>query len=200
MQCQHCTRDATIHEVVLVDGEMVEHHFCEACAIENGMQIHPQAPISALSASPSSTPAARQSRTNPSGCPGCGLTWENFRTAGHVGCEACYESFGERLSPLIERAHDGATHHVGKTPARAAAENRELAGDAETIGARITGLRKQLDDALRGEQYERAAILRDELDGLLHGEHDGPGVSDPTTKPLNAPRAEPPTEPGGGEA
>ncbi|MEZ6241804.1 MAG: UvrB/UvrC motif-containing protein [Phycisphaerales bacterium] len=36
-------------------------------------------------------------------------------------------------------------------------------GDARTRAERLEALRKQLSDAVEGEQYERAARLRDEL-------------------------------------
>lgn len=161
MDCQRCGREATIHEITLVDGVVTEHHLCESCAADQGFEIHPHAPIGALTRRPA-TDSVREP-----GCPSCGMTWEVFRSGGHVGCQGCYEAFVDRLAPLIERAHDGATHHVGKTPKRAGAQRPETAANAETISARISEVRKQLDQAVRGEQYERAAILRDELDALL---------------------------------
>jgi protein arginine kinase activator len=62
-------------------------------------------------------------------------------------------------------------HHVGKVP-RAALERSRRGGDQEgaaVLGSaverarRIEALRKSLETAVAGEQYERAARLRDEL-------------------------------------
>jgi protein arginine kinase activator len=93
---------------------------------------------------------------------------------------------------LLERAHEGATHHVGKSPrrgsvARATQGSQATApssptteraaarlGTPEERSRRLVILRKQLADAVAAEQYERAASLRDELRRLSQpGERGG---------------------------
>jgi protein arginine kinase activator len=70
----------------------------------------------------------------------------------------CYTAFENELSPLIERAQNGGTHHAGKTPQRAGTSiDRQLL---------IQRLVKELDHAVAAEQYERAAKLRDRLSSL----------------------------------
>jgi protein arginine kinase activator len=59
------------------------------------------------------------------------------------------------LSTLLERAHEGATHHIGKVPRRA--------GAGEQRQALLMRMRKQLNDAVIDEDYERAARLRDDI-------------------------------------
>jgi protein arginine kinase activator len=56
---------------------------------------------------------------------------------------------------LLERAHEGATHHVGKVPHRAGA------GEARQV--QLTRMRKRLDHAVASEDYELAAQLRDDI-------------------------------------
>jgi protein arginine kinase activator len=73
---------------------------------------------------------------------------------------------------LIERAHEGGCHHVGKFPRRALRDCRSL-GDRERVEVllggqrereeRLEAIRKALSKAVRDEDYERAAMLRDEL-------------------------------------
>src|SRR5262249_10323786 len=103
-------------------------------------------------------------------CPKCGTTYVEFRQSGLLGCADCYSAFEAQLGPLLERAHEGASHHVGKVPRRALSGGRTggsrpeaILGDAAQRAGRITALRKQLDEAVQAEQYERAAALRDEL-------------------------------------
>ena len=57
--------------------------------------------------------------------------------------------------PLIERAHEGASEHVGKVPASS--------GDTAKRQARLVKLRRELNQAVEREDYERAAQLRDEI-------------------------------------
>lgn len=104
-------------------------------------------------------------------CQTCGLSFAAFRQHGLLGCPSCYEAFEDKLSPLIERAHQGGTHHIGKTPRRLLAEAKDgdaraverVLGDARERAERLALLRKQLEESLALEQYERAAALRDEL-------------------------------------
>ncbi|MFN0012386.1 MAG: UvrB/UvrC motif-containing protein [Phycisphaerales bacterium] len=100
-------------------------------------------------------------------CPSCGLLFRQFRETGRLGCEGCYEAFAAQLAPLIARAHEGATHHAGRGPARQgagqpAAPAPPSAPPAELL-RRANELRAQLEAAIACEQYERAASLRDQL-------------------------------------
>jgi protein arginine kinase activator len=75
------------------------------------------------------------------------------------GCEHDYQTFEKDLAPLLQRAHDGATHHVGKVPRRAG-------GPAPAKPRRMVDLaklRKELARAVEAEDYERAARLRDQI-------------------------------------
>ncbi len=38
MKCDNCDREAVVHEIVKVDGAMVEKHLCEVHAAEAGIQ------------------------------------------------------------------------------------------------------------------------------------------------------------------
>ncbi len=114
----------------------------------------------------------------PSRCPSCTLELAQFRSTGLLGCPDCYCVFQSVLAPLIERSHEGATHHTGKTPrllssprhagstphADVSLRDEQLAAAirAERL-KRIDTLRLQLADAVAAEQYERAARLRDEV-------------------------------------
>lgn len=154
-KCDRCEREATVHEVNIRDGQKVERHLCEECARGEGIAAQQHAPIDQLITkfvlSQAGTPTEKRAGT----CPTCGLSFADFRTSGLLGCPACYSAFEAQLGTLIERAHEGATHHVGKTPRRTGGS-----GDRQE---KIRVLRKQLSDAIAAEQYERAARLRDEL-------------------------------------
>ncbi len=156
-KCDRCDNEATVHETTIKDAQQVERHLCENCAREEGIVIQGHAPINelitkfVLSKVGSATPEKRAGA-----CPECGMTFADFRQQGLLGCPACYDAFDVQLSPLIERAHEGGTHHAGKAPKRAGAG----AGERQQ---RLMALRKQLSDAIAAEEYEKAANLRDEL-------------------------------------
>jgi len=169
--CECGEREATIHEVVITDGVKVERHLCEVCAAKAGMTQDAAVPLNDLISKFIMSPASKAEGQPASVCESCGMTYQDFRQHGLLGCQHCYTAFEERLSHVIERAHEWASHHVGKIPRRALAQSRgdagerleALLGSQEERASRLRELRKQLAGALDSEQYERAAALRDEI-------------------------------------
>jgi protein arginine kinase activator len=91
-------------------------------------------------------------------CDTCGITWAEFRQTGLFGCEGDYQLFEKDLTPLLQRAHEGATHHVGKVPARRGASGVPMKKRSD-----VSRLRKELQRAVDAEDYEAAARLRDQI-------------------------------------
>ena len=160
MQCQICNkRPATIHLTEITEGVRNEMHICEHCAAEQGIASQSQMSInellgSLLAAQPSDDELFAPSETTPS-CPDCGFTLDRLRRDGTLGCPRDYEVFEHALVPLIARAHNGATTHCGKIPASAPGEMKKQ--------IKLANLRQQLEAAVRNEEYEHAARLRDEI-------------------------------------
>jgi len=118
---------------------------------------------------------AMKIRTSPADCPGCGQSFTSFKKSGLLGCPACYHTFEDRIGPMIERAHEGGCNHVGKVPKRALCESRDandsnrieaLLGDIRQREERLDALRQRLTKSIHDEEYEQAAMLRDELTRL----------------------------------
>lgn len=150
-------------------GEKVEINLCDTHAAEDGMTAKSaHTPINELLTNfvklhsggaeagegepgkPAATGSAKSTA-----CETCGTTFADFRDKSLLGCPACYKTFEQPLSPLLERAHEGGTHHIGKVPRRAGVgEQRQMA---------MQRLRRQLDDAVLAEDYELAARLRDDI-------------------------------------
>lgn len=165
MKCDLCDNPATIHEVTIRDGQRVEKHLCESCAASVGLGIPGAVPVAELISKyvlEQTTTKAEQRTREGATCSSCGTTFAEFRRTGLLGCAECYRMFEAKLSPLLERAHEGASHHVGKVPRRGVAQqgHEDL---TEERARRVAALRRQLDESVKAEQYERAARLRDEL-------------------------------------
>ena len=79
----------------------------------------------------------------------------DFRASGRLGCARCYGAFEQSLKDLLRRVHGSATH-VGRS--YAGADEPALERDAT-----LTDLRGRLADAIRDEQFEIAATLRDQI-------------------------------------
>jgi protein arginine kinase activator len=191
-KCDRCDKPAVVHEVTVKSGVKSEVHLCHDHAVEAGVAMPTHQPINQLLTQFVISQTAKgkgkgkprpKVRTRRKTCPSCGMTFGRFRQSGTLGCPDCYQAFDERLTPLIERAQNGATHHRGKTPSRAGASvDRQLL---------VQQLVKELDQAVAAEQYERAAQLRDRLRNL--------GPETPAT-PETPETPETPAAPGGQQA
>jgi len=87
-------------------------------------------------------------------CADCGSTYADIAKSGKVGCPACYEVFADELSKTIQSVH-GTTMHTGCVPSRFRAQKARA--------EQLKRLKKQLQDAVQKEDYEKAASLRDEI-------------------------------------
>ena len=160
--CEQCKKaQATFHLTnIEPTGEKLERHLCERCAIEEGLlQVHKPTVnfsdiLDSFVAGSKSGAAALSNLV----CEECGISYIEFRNQGLLGCARDYDVFKEPIAQLLERAHDGAKHHTGKAP--------KTLGVRRTSQQDVNRLRKQLDEAIAGEDYERAAQLRDRISEL----------------------------------
>jgi protein arginine kinase activator len=160
MKCDNCNKAATVHLTEIRNGKKIEKHLCEQCAAQSeGMpQVKGHTPINELLTNFVMAHSGLQKELSVS-CDQCGITWAEFRQHGLFGCEHDYDVFEKDLTPLLQRAHEGATHHTGKSPARSSAS----APKPKKKQVDVTKLRKDLGRAVELEDYERAAKLRDQI-------------------------------------
>lgn len=156
--CERCRKaQATFHMTNIdPDGEKSERHLCEKCAIEEGL-IQIQKPVMNNEVLEQFITASKAAGgLGATICEECGISFVEFKNQGPLGCPHDYDAFKPALHAMIERAHDGASEHVGKVP-RSAREARP------NTQQELSRLRRQLDDAVTAEDYKQAATLRDRL-------------------------------------
>ena len=167
MQCQLCNQNtATIHLTEISDGQRMETHLCETCAQKEGIAVKNQIPLNELLSTLLSVQGQSQSESSLSSegidadtaCPLCGITLKQFSKQSLLGCPNDYEFFQSQLNGLIEKAHCGKTTHCGKVPSKLPTEDKSK--------IELITLRKELDEAVKNEDYETAAKLRDRINKL----------------------------------
>jgi len=94
-------------------------------------------------------------------CPQCGTSFAAYRKSFLLGCPQCYAAFEAMLDPQLKHMH-GATRHVGRAPGAAG----KPPGGLETT---LAALKKELDAAVSGEDFEKAVMLRDRIRQLESG-------------------------------
>jgi protein arginine kinase activator len=168
MLCDNCGKsDAIIHLTKIKNNEMTTYHLCEACAAAEGLETGAVSP----SAAPLTDFLAQMGKSlaeapaSASECSACGLSLQDFKKTGRLGCAVCYSHFDLHLRSLLRRLHGG-TQHVGKV---------FLPPDPKQTDriARIASLRRGLHLAVEGEDFERAAELRDQIRRLEAAERAG---------------------------
>ncbi|MBM4193226.1 MAG: hypothetical protein FJ202_02450 [Gemmatimonadetes bacterium] len=160
MICSQCQeRDAVVHLTQIVDNSVTQVHLCEKCAAERGIETNVALPKHPLG---DFLQAVQQQATQMPGdaarCSYCGTSLRDFRTSGRLGCARCYGAFEQSLKDLLRRVHGNAVH-VGRS--YAGADEPALERDAT-----LAALKLQLDSAVRGEEFELAASLRDQIRAL----------------------------------
>jgi len=172
MICQNCQKNAAtvlVTEIApdLASGngegkpaEVHEQHLCEVCAQALDLPYAPISKKSPVDIWKLLQLSANQGRKKPGpACPACGMTLEEFRKKGRLGCPRDYEVFRAHLAEVLERVH-GAVQHSGRIPG---------SSSGSTGSGRIDLLRQELGNAIRAEAYENAARLRDEIRALEDG-------------------------------
>ncbi|MBD1382794.1 UvrB/UvrC motif-containing protein [Metabacillus arenae] len=171
MICQECKeRPATFHFKKVVNGEKNEVHICEQCAQENsevflfdggnGFSINNLLSgllnfDSPFAAKPEKSFVQNQEVLQ---CPNCKMTFQQFTKAGRFGCSECYKTFHHQITPILRRVHSGNTAHAGKIPKR-------IGGNIH-LQKRIEDLKKELQELIAQEEFEKAALIRDDIRSL----------------------------------
>lgn len=171
MQCNICgKKKATVHLTEIVDEQMSEMHLCEDCARQKSTQMEQQFGLADLLAGLSEAGpkgSAKPEEKSTLQCASCGLNYEDFRKFGRLGCGDCYVSFKDNLAGLLRKIH-GSNRHLGKTPfsgqAQGAPDGAQIpAAAGSLVQESIEDIKKQMQAAIRDEDFEKAAMLRDKL-------------------------------------
>src|SRR5213594_1341507 len=157
MLCDICKQNvATVHLTQMVEGKTKKVDLCETCSKEKGVDDPTGFSLADLLLG---LGAAQEMAQAAAGgpelkCPTCGFTQADFKKAGRLGCAECYTTFAEGLEGLLKSMHKG-TQHTGKMPQHLQ-QTRDLSD-------RLKSLQKKLDKAVADEDFEQAAVVRDEI-------------------------------------
>ena len=170
MLCVKCQKNpATVHiQQFMLNGVKSELHLCQECtfkldnpemmiSFENMLKgIMEQMGAKGFPIIGGIAPGGKMP-TPTAPCTRCGMTFNEFKTTGKLGCETCYQSFSKEVLTLLKTVQSG-TRHEGKYPRRLGAGilSKRQADD----------LRAQLKKAIEEENFEEAARLRDEIRAL----------------------------------
>ena len=87
-------------------------------------------------------------------CITCGMNHEDFKNGGKFGCNACIQAFSNEIDVLLKSVH-GSVKHAGKFP--------KTNGNIIKTKHQVDTLRLDLKKAIEDENYEQAALIRDQI-------------------------------------
>ena len=155
MLCQSCEkRQATTHIKTILNGELKEFRLCPECASKLGYGSFFGNFGFDMDKLFGSFMEGFGSEHGSKRCSFCGSSFEEIAKSGKIGCAHCYEEFYEDLLPSIRRIH-GRTSHTGKLA--------RSAGNEVRIKNEITKCRTELEKAIKEQEFEKAAELRDRI-------------------------------------
>lgn len=161
MLCSKCKqRQANVFYSQAINGQKEQYSLCRQCAEEMNLFENTNSAynindfLTGFWGKDISIPPASKAVSSNNAICECGTDAALFSKTGKFGCANCYQVFSEAVKPVFRQIH-GSTSHNGKIPSRAKG----------TLSKRreIENLRKELQQAIGNEEYERAAKIRDQI-------------------------------------
>ncbi len=162
VECSHCKRPIKVLYKEIVDKSMICTEMCAECPILQ-QKLHGQMKEMAPREGLTDTEAGLS-------CAHCRTTLEAIKMGNPLGCSECYAVFSDvLLSELIAAGKLPSRLkkellvkkiqplHIGKSP------NKPL---TIPTSSRLTTLNEALNEALKKENYEQAAWIRDQIKAL----------------------------------
>lgn len=180
MICENCKqRPATVTVTVNRDGEQIIKHYCDVCSGQNDFVNQEANPTSldqvfsswfGMPAWSTDAPKKNEQQMNQVTCKQCGMTYHQFLHDGKFNCPSCYDAFHEELSSIFKKIHNGATEHTGKVPSGI--------NQVYQLKKQIESLRQDMKALVQNEQFEEAAVVRDEIRELENRILEGGGSNE----------------------
>ncbi|EAC6121997.1 excinuclease [Listeria monocytogenes] len=168
MICQRCGENKAVIALQQLNeaGKVESLYLCEDCATEKALSsekdlVKAMDTFSEVALDFLTLLQKEENAQKEVVCGNCHLSFEEFLQTNRVGCSECYEAFEEQLVPIIGRVQNGYKNHVGKVPAEVER--------AEGVQNEIRRLQEKLAQLVKNEEFEEAAVVRDEIKALRAG-------------------------------
>lgn len=168
LECSHCKKAVKVVYKEIAGGSIITTEMCADCPILEH-RLH-------------GTPFASKKEGLAEGeaglcCGKCLTAMETIKMGNPLGCSECYNVFseiliselaaGNKISPRLQKAigmKKNQPIHVGKSPNKSA--------DIPS-SSRLTAMNEALNEAVKKENYEQAAWLRDQIKALTEKSSEG---------------------------
>ena len=152
-QCQGCTQPCSTYFTLVSGGKAESFGCCQSCPViaapvDGGLL--PSATLGLKLDIPAPTHRGR--------CPACGFRWQDFERTHRIGCPTCYQAHTQQVLSAIARLQPDMAHQ-GRRPQPSVADRQ----------AKLASCKALLANAVKEEDFESAAALRDQIAALEAG-------------------------------
>lgn len=165
MLCDNCKkRQATIRYEENINGEKKKVNLCAICSNELGILSHNLMDNMLFSFFDDPLSIGYE-KAKTEKCSKCGYTYYNYAKTGLLGCDECYRTFENKLTPILKKLH-GKSQHINVQGNRKINTKKSIEKDNDINLNKIDVLKKELNKAIEKEEYEKAAEIRDKIKAL----------------------------------
>jgi len=163
MKCSNCGKNnATINFNQNINGEITNLHLCEECAHKLGIfnsfdDIFSPMILDLDFVLPEEVK-----------CPNCGYTLSKYKSTGLFGCDTCYDTFKNEIDRMLKTIQ-GKNRHVGRLNSSNVTAKDNYSKVKAKKGDKLEELKAKLQEEIKNEEFEKAAITRDEIKKLEKG-------------------------------
>lgn len=144
MLCEKCgKRNATVTYTQIINGQKSSINICSQCAAGESIFDNFGSLLSF---------GTREKTAADVVCPCCKMSLAEFTRKGRMGCGKCYEVFRPYAKNMLQKIHGTSKHITKQAPIK---EEKSI--------SELDILREKLKDAINAENFEEAAVLRDEI-------------------------------------
>lgn len=165
LECSQCKKKAVVVYQEVVGSQITVQHMCTECPLLK------QKLEGKKEADNTETPQNEEGLC----CNTCQTSLESLLMGQPLGCQDCYVVFQDiltdqltamnQIAPNVKPSQKSksSSFHVGSSP---------QTNQKELNSNRLNSLNEALSDALKGENYEQAAWLRDQINSLMENTHE----------------------------
>lgn len=179
MLCENCgENEANVKYTQIVNGVKKEMKLCEHCANELGigdmdfsMPINLSSFLSEFFEDTEDNFLPEFTKKEELQCNECGMTYDEFVHTGKFGCANCYNTFSDKIDPILKNLH-AANRHIGRKGKivkpvldKDTIKQEEIKHEKKEKNqvSKVDQLKEELKQAIKEERYEDAAHIRDAI-------------------------------------
>lgn len=155
LECSSCKRKATITFKEIAEGKTCSTRMCSECPY-----------LQSKVGMPCNGPIDTKHSIEGSYCKNCQTTHQSLLIGEGVGCEKCYDVFEAAIIDGLKSSHAIPNECVTSSSFHFGCVQESPQSDSSL---KLETLNKALSEALRLENYEQAASLRDQIKTLMDG-------------------------------